>query len=90
MLRGDAGVEGVKRERTSGEDCRHLSVFRQATLSRTLGCHGTAKEWNARSERPLWDGGVDKLVSFSRSARQSERTLELGVDARLDQLMGGD
>ena len=57
-------------------DCRRLSVFRQATLSWTLPCHGTAKEWNAHSEGSSWESGVDRLVGFSRSARQSERTFE--------------
>jgi hypothetical protein len=55
-------------------DCRHLSVFRQATLSWILRCHGTAKEWNAHSERSSWESGADRLVDFSRPARQSERT----------------
>jgi hypothetical protein len=51
-------------------------VFRQDTLSWTLPFHGTAKEWNAHSERSSWGSRADRLVGFSRSARQSERTFE--------------
>lgn len=44
---------------TGRPDCRRLSVFRQATMSWTVPCQGTAKEWNAHSERPSWESGVD-------------------------------
>src|SRR5579862_2443215 len=49
--------------------------FSTSYLELELPCRGTAKEWNARSERSSWESGADRLGLF-RSAPQSDRPFE--------------